>query len=230
MGTMTFLESPWTENTVPLRESKVALVTTGGLFVKGQEPLRDSKFRGDFAHRRISRDIPVSKLGLGKSLLDHRLPLLDPNIILPIDRLKELKDEGFIKEVALNHYSFSAYCTDYAPLAGGSAKEVSRRLRYDGVDKVVVIAASILSQETAVLIQRAIEDDGIPTVSLLYTEEAIRNLKPPRSCVLKKGSLCSLEGYLDTDAQKGLLMTLLRQMDIMKRGSSSVDVEADQHS
>jgi len=63
MGTMTFLESPWAENTVPLRQSKVALVTTGGLFVKGQEPLRDSKFRGDFAHRMISRDIPVSKIG-----------------------------------------------------------------------------------------------------------------------------------------------------------------------
>jgi D-proline reductase (dithiol) PrdB len=224
MGTVLFTDSPWAESQVPLRDSKIALVTTAGYCVKGQEPFREQKFRGDFAYRALPRDITLSRLSVGRALLDHRLPLLDPNILFPIDRLKELKEEGVVKDVALNHYSFSGYCTDYDPLVGGSAKEVARRLRYEGVDKVVVIAASILSQETAVLVQRVIEEDGLPTVSLLYTAEAVKNLKPPRACLLGKASLYRLEEYLDKAAQRRLLLRLLEQFETQKRGAPCAEI------
>lgn len=203
-----------------MASSKVALVTTGGFYVKGQEPLKEQKFHGDFGYRILPRDITLSRLSIGRTLLDHRLPLLDPNILLPIDRLKELKEEGVIKEVALNHYSFSGFCSDTEPLTGGSAKEVARRLRYEGVDKTIVIAASILSQETAVQVQRVIEEEGIPTVSLLYSADAAKNLKPPRALILpQSSSLYRLEEYLDKAAQKKLLLALLRQFETAKRGA-----------
>ena len=222
---LTMTDSPWAESPLAVKDSKVAIVTTAGFFVKGQEPLRETKFQGDFSYRILPRDITLSRLAVGRALLDDRFALLDPNLLLPIDRLKELVEDGVVREASANHYSFSGYCTDYEPLLSGSAKDVARRLRYEGVDKVIVIAASILSQETAVLVQRVIEEEGMPPVSLLYSAEAVKSLRPPRACLLTKGrSLYRIEEYLDKAAQRKLLMTLLDQFGTMKRGSPPVEI------
>ena len=215
-------ETPWAENRIPLASSKVALVTTAGIFVKGQEPFREMSLQGDFAYRVIPRDLPTSRLALSKFWIDRRLLSMDTNIVLPIDRLKELQQEGVVKEVASNHYSFCGFCSDYGPLVWGSGKEVARRLRYEGVDKALVIAASVLSQESAVLVQRVIEEEGIPTVSLTYSADAVDALKPPRTCILPKRSLCNLDEYLDKSAQKKLVSTMLAQFDKSKRGERNV--------
>lgn len=198
---------------VPLRRSKVAIVTTAGFFVKGQEPFREGQYGGDFTYRIIPRDVAPSKLSLGKLWADRRLPLLDPNVLFPIARLKELKEEGVIGDAARDHYSFCAFCSDYGPLLGGSAREVARRMRYEGVDRAVVIPASVLSQEAAVLIQRVIEGEGLQTVSLVYSRHAFERLRPPRAHVLGRGSLGTLEEYLDPGAQKKLLLALLSKFE-----------------
>ena len=207
---------PWARNTTALSKSKVALVTTAGFFIKGQPPFNEANVLGDFGFRTIHRDIALSKLTLAKYMVDRRLALLDPNMLFPISRLMELQRQGFIKEVAANHFSFYGYVFNLNRIMDGSAKDVARRLRYEGVDKVLVMTTSILSQEIALLVQRSIEEEGIPTVSLVYTEDAIAALKPPRTCLLAKGSLCRLEEYLDEDVQMNLVKFMLNQFDSAK--------------
>lgn len=213
---------PWAESKVPLEQSKVAIVSTAGLFVKGQKPFRESLVHGDFSYRILQRDIPPPRFSAGKQWIDRRLILMDPNLAHPIDRLKEFKERGVIKEAAANHYSFCAYCSDHAPLAGGSAKEVALRLRYEGVDKVVVIASSLWSQESAVIIQRVIENEGIPTVSLIYSREAAARLKPPRACLLGT-PLHKSHVHLTKEAQTALLERLLSQFGRVERQGVHVD-------
>ncbi len=219
-------EPPWTPNTVKLSSSKVALVTTAGFFVKGQAPFRDSSLKGDFDYRPLDRDLPVSRFTLARSIIDRRLVLLDPNILFPIDRLKELKAEGLVGEVAQYHYSFYSYSVNTPYLMSGSAPSCARRLRYEGVDKVVIIPASILSEEMAVLIQRTIEKAGISTVSLLYSRNAAARLKPPRACILEsESSLHRLEEYLDPNRQKRTLRRLLEEFDIAEAAGQFSRIE-----
>lgn len=213
LGSLELGPSVRTETAVPLGRSRVALVTTSGLFVRGDAPFRETNWSGDFGYRIIPRDTAPSRLTIGRAAIDRRLVLLDPNIVLPIERLKELKNENEIGDVASLHYSFSAWCDDYSPLAGGSAKEVARRMRYDGVDKAVIIPASLLSQESAVIVQRVIESEGIPTVSLVYGRGAAEALKPPRCVVVQGAPLSRADEYLDKGAQRELLSKLLAKFE-----------------
>lgn len=71
-----------------------------------------------------------------------------------------------------------------------------------------------MAEETALLVQRAIENEGIPTVSLTYTQRAIFNLKPPRTCMYEKGSICKRKEYLNEKSQIHLLEFLLSQFDL----------------
>jgi D-proline reductase (dithiol) PrdB len=64
---------------------------------------------GDWTFRAIHKDIALSKLILSNHTVDRRPALMDPNMLLPLDRLNELKSQGLIGSVANNHYSFYSY-------------------------------------------------------------------------------------------------------------------------
>jgi hypothetical protein len=200
---------PWVHNQIPMNQSTVAMITTSGLFVKGQAPFEEKRFWGDYGYRPIHRTISLSKLAYSQYAADTRLARLDPNMLLPIQRLQALADEGFIKAQAVHHYSFYGYCLDLKRLIYGSAKDVARRLRYEGVDKALIMTSSVLSQNTAIIVQRSIEAEGIPTCSIVYTSEALKGLRPPRSVQFKNGSLYRQEEYLEPQFQTNLLKVML---------------------
>jgi D-proline reductase (dithiol) PrdB len=211
---------PWARNLVPLADSKIAIVTTAGYYAKGQPAFLENSPAGDWTFRVIPRDMTLSKLILSNHTVDRRPALLDPNLLLPLDRLNDLKTQGVIGSIAANHYSFYSFTTRPNRVVDGSAKDAARRIRYEGVDKVVILTASIQSQEIAFLVQRAIEDEGIPTVSLAYTQEAVESLRPPRACILTKGSLFRQSQYLEPDVQMNLLRFMLAQFDEMTEPGS----------
>ncbi len=202
-----------TKSATPLASSCVALVTTAGYYVKGQEPFAEHRIGGDFSYRSIPKDMPLPNLVPAQYTIDRRTALLDANTLFPIDRLKELKAQGYIREVANTHYSFYSYSSSTNRVREGSAKDVARRLRYEGVDKAIIMTATPLSQEIAFLVQRSIEEEGIQTVSIGYSQHAIEALKPPRTCILTRGALCRLDEYLDVTLQMNLLTFLLSQFN-----------------
>ncbi|MBF0253674.1 MAG: hypothetical protein HQL11_00895 [Candidatus Omnitrophica bacterium] len=221
---------PWARNSTPLERSSVAIVSVAGLFVKGQPPFDRHGLWGDFGYRVIHRDIPSQRYTAGDPTLDARLALLDQNMLCPVERLVELSHRGVIREAARQHYSFAAFSARLGRVMDGSAKDVSRRLRYEGVDKAVILPGSVLAQTVAGLVQRAIEEEGIPTVSLLYSPEAVRCLNPPRACLLAEGSLSKLEALLDPSAQLKLLRALLDRFDAARSPGDFVRVFVDSES
>ena len=107
-------EIPWARLTKPLSESTLALVTTGGLFVEGQNSFE----RGDATYRRIPRDAPASAFRIWHPGYDTGPATQDVNCIFPIDRFRELEREGTIGGLA-----------ETAPAA-------ARQLKRAGVDAV----------------------------------------------------------------------------------------------
>lgn len=128
-----FATKPWVTGPA-LSQRKVAIVSSAGLFLRGENP-----FRGrDSDYRVIPADTrPENLLTSHISVNFDRTGLQeDWNVAFPLDRLKELAAEGMIGSVAATHYSFMG-ASDPAPMEV-HARELAGRLKQDAVDSVLL--------------------------------------------------------------------------------------------
>jgi D-proline reductase (dithiol) PrdB len=132
-------DTPWTPMAKTLSESKLALVTTAGLHVRGDKPFTSAD-GGDTSFRVIPRsagaaDIIQSHTSIG---FDHTGIYRDLNVTFPIDRLRELVDQKTIGSLSDNYYSFMGALRDVTGVIGESGPEVARRLKAEGVEVVLL--------------------------------------------------------------------------------------------
>ena len=124
--------SPHTPLRLPLNECKVALITTAGFFLDGQEPFES----GDCSYREIPNSIQTQALinGHKSAAYDERGLETDPNLAFPLDRFRELETEGKIGSLNHRHFSFMGSIVNPKPLITQTAPEVGHKLKTDGVD------------------------------------------------------------------------------------------------
>jgi D-proline reductase (dithiol) PrdB len=132
---------PWTPLRKPLAESRLALVSTAGFVLPGQEPFQASLAGGDGSFREIPSDADVSTLidTHRSESFDHQGMLRDPNLAFPIDRVRELAAAGRIGEVNRRHLSFMGSITAPGRLVRDHAPVAARLLREDGVDVALLV-------------------------------------------------------------------------------------------
>ena len=130
-------DSPWTPMRKPLAESRVALVTSAGLHLRGDTPfITDLQGGGDSSYRVIPRgtsaaDIIQSHVSIG---FDHTGIYRDINVTFPIDRLVELQEQGVIGSLADNYYSYMGALRDTAKVYSETGPEVARKMLDEGVE------------------------------------------------------------------------------------------------
>ena len=129
-------DAPFVRPRKPLSESRVGIVTTAGLHVRGDKVF----FSGDQTYRVIPSDTPASQIVQSHSSIgfDRTAFMRDINISYPIDRLKELAERGVIGSVARNGYSFMGAARTPRTMEQETGPEVARRLLADGVDVVLL--------------------------------------------------------------------------------------------
>lgn len=134
---------PWTALRKPLSTCTVALVTTAGVHPKDDEPFDMADKEGDPTYRIIPRSTPRDHLCITHDYYDHRDADKDVNVVLPVDRLQELANDGVIGAVAPFHYSFMGHIDGrHVPrLLAVTAPEVADRLKHEQVDVVVLTPA-----------------------------------------------------------------------------------------
>ena len=127
---------------MPIREAKVALVTTGGFYLKTQEPYETDgpENLGDWSFRAIPRTTPANEMNVTHLHYDLSGPKEDRNCVFPIDRAAELHAEGLIGSLNDTYYSFMGFIQRPEVLASETAPEVARLLKADGVDAAVITA------------------------------------------------------------------------------------------
>jgi D-proline reductase (dithiol) PrdB len=130
----------WSPLRKPLRQARVALVSTAGMIAPGQMPFGDA-IRGDFSWREIGNDIDVSTLidSHRSDSFDHAGIHADPNLGFPLDRLRELEREGEIGSLNGRHLSFMGSILAPARLVAESAPAAAGQLVQDGVDAVLLV-------------------------------------------------------------------------------------------
>ncbi len=124
----------------PLPDSRLAVVTTAAFYGADQKPFAPTLRGGDYSYREIPEDVTLETLQIGhkSDAFDHSGIEKDKNLALPLDRLRELKRESLIGEVAKRHYSLMGSITAPGRLVSITAPEIVRSLAEDHVDAVLL--------------------------------------------------------------------------------------------
>ena len=127
-GPMPFVSGP------PLRERRVAIVTTSGVHARGDRPFAV----GATDYRVISGDTPAGELLMSHVSVnfDRSGFQEDFNVVFPLDRLRELVADGEVGSISDFHYSFMGA----APIRAlePKARELAALLKKDRVDAVLL--------------------------------------------------------------------------------------------
>lgn len=135
-----YAEIPWAEVRKDLSESKVALLSTAGLSMKGDVPFdmemeRRNPLRGDPSWRPLRADATSESIEANHLHIDTGYILRDVNVALPLARLRELVDAGVVGAMAETHYSIMGYQgDDTTALEKQSAPAIAQAMKNEEVD------------------------------------------------------------------------------------------------
>jgi D-proline reductase (dithiol) PrdB len=128
---------PWAKGP-PLRRRRVALISTAGLHRREDRPFGGGASATEY--RVIPADTPTASLVMSHVSVnfDRSGFRQDPNLVFPLDRLRELAAEGVIGSVADDHYAFMGAPfppTQFEP----RARELAHLLARDRVDAALLL-------------------------------------------------------------------------------------------
>jgi D-proline reductase (dithiol) PrdB len=135
---------PWTPLGKPVSQSKVALLSTAGLSMRGDEPFdmeyeRQHPTRGDSSWRRLRADATCETIEANHLHIDTGYIERDLNVALPVDRLRELVAAGAVGASADSHYSIMGYQgSDTSSLVEHSAPEIAASMKSEEVDLAIL--------------------------------------------------------------------------------------------
>jgi len=92
---------PYTPLKRDLKECRIALVSTSGAYVEGMQPFTDN----DISFRLISNDTDTRNIRFVPGHFDTAPGAQDPNVMFPLDRLRELLSSGEIGKLSEQHIS-----------------------------------------------------------------------------------------------------------------------------
>lgn len=131
---------PWTPVAKPLAASKVALLSTAGISMRGDtrfdmEGERRRPTWGDPSWRRLRADATSATVEVDHLHIDTGYARRDLNVALPLDRLRELVGAGEVGAMAESHYSVMGYQgSDPSRLVNDSVPAIAEAMRSEEVD------------------------------------------------------------------------------------------------
>ena len=123
-----------------IKNCKLALVTTAGLYQKEDKPFSDNFKDSDCSFRIIQHNADKSNLLISHTSgdFDRSGVQEDLNVAFPIDRIKELALKGTIGSIAERHYSFMGSLPRTGDLRNNTAPEVARMMKEESVDVALI--------------------------------------------------------------------------------------------
>lgn len=144
-------DAPFTPWTGPLAQRRLALVSAGGVFRVGDDPMGPDGpsqqaslalikdfLRGAPTLSVIPRDTPDDELTARHPGYDARTAQRDPGTVFPLSVLRELEAEGRVR-LAERHYSFTG-ATSQLRLREQTAPQWAERFQAEGVDACLLVA------------------------------------------------------------------------------------------
>ena len=199
----------WTPARKPLNESRIALVTSGGVHLKSQTPFDVLSEYGDWSYRRIPADTPPDQLMISDNHFDHSEPDQDINCVLPITHIRTLSQEGIIGSVAKNHYGFMGFIPNPDKLINETAPQVAQAFIDDNIDIVFLTPGCAVCHQSLGLIQNILEKAGMTTISISLKPEVTRFMNISRSVTMRYPYGYPVGPAFQPDLQRQILVECL---------------------
>ena len=171
---------PFTPYDRDLASATVALVSATGVYLSDQEafPTEDP---GEVSYRVIPGTTEASTLRIAHHHYDHSEADADPNIVFPIDTLRELVADGTIGAVNEQNYSYG-FTTRLRELYETTFPELADKIERSKTRLVLLTAGCPETCHRSIAnLAREIESRGIPTLILSASPAATESVRPPRA-------------------------------------------------
>lgn len=127
---------PWSPLKKPVSECRVSLIASGGIYVRGQPAFHH---KDDLSVRIIDSSTPTSELRATHFAYDLTDARADPNVVFPIDTLRQLQREGVIGGLAKHFYAFMGGIYSARKVRDVLAKVLLERIKQDRPDLVLLV-------------------------------------------------------------------------------------------
>ena len=137
---------PWTPLSKPLNEATVALVTSAGISLKSDLPFDMEREKseptwGDPSYRTIPKETRSSDINVNHLHINTEHILADMNVMLPLDRMEELSNQGVIGSLAPTAYSFYGFQWQRKDFLATAIAPMIDQMKSEGVDAVLLTPA-----------------------------------------------------------------------------------------
>lgn len=130
------LTSPWAPMIKPVRDCRIALISSGGIYHKSQEPFDSVK--NDLTFREILKEAHLADLHISHYSRNAR-DVKDVNTIFPLERFRELEAQGRIGELASVAFTFMGRIFTRTRLQKEMVPHLIGRLRELSVDAAFLV-------------------------------------------------------------------------------------------
>ena len=128
--------TPWTPMTKSVRECRIALISSGGVYHRTQQPFDSVK--NDLSFREISKEADLADLRISHYSKNAK-KVEDFNTIFPLQRFRELEANGSIGELASAAFTFMGRIFTRTRLQKEMAPHLVERLQGLNVDAVFLV-------------------------------------------------------------------------------------------
>lgn len=128
---------PFTELDKKINKANIVLISSGGFYLKGDEPFDTDDPLGDPSYRMIPKDTSFDLIKIAHTHYDHKYVKKDLNCAYPLQLLKELENNKEIGVLAEENYSFMGYCLKIRDLKNNAVK-LSKELKNKDIDAALI--------------------------------------------------------------------------------------------
>lgn len=193
----------------------LALISSAGAYIDGTGPFDTGAPEGDVTFREIPSEIRAEELRFASRGYDPSAVQADLNSLAPLGRLFEFESNGIIGQLNPVFWSCCGFIPDAARVAEEMAPRLVERVERYEVQAALLIPASKLCHQTVSLLARALEQAGIPTMTLAVVKDVVERVRPPRAALYKgeTGSVAGLPNW--PEHQRRVLDEALRLIEPM---------------
>lgn len=193
----------------------LALISSAGAYLDGTAAFDTTASRGDLSFREIPSQIEAEDLRFAARGYDPAAVGQDINSLLPLARLFEFEANGVIGQLNPVFWSFAGFIPDAAGLVDELVPRLVERVKRYEVQAALLIPASRLCHQSLSLVARALESEGMPTMTLAVDKEIVQSVRPPRAAFYdgELGSVAGLPNW--PEHQRRVLDEALRLIEPM---------------
>lgn len=127
---------------IDLSQSRLLFISSAGGYLRdSQEPFDADNLLGDYSIRRFAVDTPLEQIAYAHTHYDHTAVNTDPQVLLPLQHLRNMAAEGIIGDLYPDIINFHGYQPDVRRTVHETIPAIRETIRGEKIDGVLLAPA-----------------------------------------------------------------------------------------